>query len=85
VLILDEPTSVLIPTARLKYQILRTLPCGNEDCVLSSHNLDGYTHLQSVALIHGAKKLYGELEDLRQNWPLRFVIEINGGCGFRPG
>ena len=71
VLILDEPTAGLDPTARIEIRtILLDIARRNEKTVLlSSHDLDEVQRIcNRIALIdRGVIKLYGRLDDLRRS------------------
>lgn len=70
VLILDEPTSGLDPTAQIEFRNIMVKIAQNEHktVLLSSHNLDEVQRIcNRIALLNnGEIKLYGKLDELRQ-------------------
>jgi ABC-2 type transport system ATP-binding protein len=70
VLILDEPTSGLDPTAQIEFRNIMVNIAQNEHktVLLSSHNLDEVQRIcNRIALLNnGEIKLYGKLDELRQ-------------------
>ena len=84
VLILDEPTSGVDPTGQIEIRkiLLDIARKEKKTVLLSSHNLDEVQRIcNRIALIdRGEIKLYGELEDLRQEMGRSGIfIETSGG------
>jgi ABC-2 type transport system ATP-binding protein len=84
VLILDEPTSGVDPTGQIDIRkiLLDIARKEKKTVLLSSHNLDEVQRIcNRIALIdRGEIRLYGELEDLRQEMGRSGVfIETTGG------
>jgi ABC-2 type transport system ATP-binding protein len=78
VLILDEPTSGIDPSAQLDIReiLLNIVQKQNKTVLLSSHNMDEVQKIcNRIALLHkGEIKLYGHLEDLRRQLGKNAII-----------
>jgi ABC-2 type transport system ATP-binding protein len=78
VLILDEPTSGIDPSAQLDIRevLLNIVQKQNKTVLLSSHNMDEVQKIcNRIALLHkGEIKLYGHLEELRRQLGKNAII-----------